>query len=43
VVMIDRQHIRPVMGMNAVEAMKFAVSGGVAGTEDAQAEEQAKG
>lgn len=35
VVMTDRAHIRPVTGMNAAEAMKFAVSGGVAGTEEA--------
>lgn len=31
VIVLERQHTRPVEGMNAAEAMKFAVSGGVAG------------
>lgn len=31
VIMINRSYVKPVVGMNAAEAMKFAVSGGMAG------------
>ncbi len=35
VIVVDRKDIKPVTGMNAAEAMKFAVSGGVTGLHDA--------
>ena len=31
VIVTEEKNIKPVVGMNAAEAMKFAVSGGVAG------------
>lgn len=31
VIVVSKAHIKPVKGMNAAEAMKFAVSGGIAG------------
>ncbi len=31
VIVVDSAHIKPVVGMNPAEAMKFAVSGGIAG------------
>jgi uncharacterized membrane protein len=34
VVMVSRELVKPVVGMNAAEAMKFAVSGGIAGQEE---------
>ena len=35
VIIISATEVKPVEGMNAAEAMKFAVSGGVAGLHDA--------
>jgi len=34
VIVVNRKDIKPVVGMNAAEAMKFAVSGGVTGMHD---------
>lgn len=34
VIVVDRNEVKPVSGMNAAEAMKFAVSGGVTGMND---------
>ncbi|HRP88643.1 MAG TPA: DUF502 domain-containing protein [Edaphocola sp.] len=36
VIITEAQNIKPVIGMNAAEAMKFAVSGGVTGKEETQ-------
>jgi len=41
VVIVGREQVKPVTGMNAAEAMKFAVSGGIASHEEGQAEKQA--
>jgi uncharacterized membrane protein len=40
VILVDKANTKPVVGMNAAEAMKFAVSGGVAGLHNASEQDE---